>query len=95
MKEYKYKSGTILRNKISNEISTVESNTNMISEHVWEIWSPKQGEWCWFYDDELNFPLDFVLDKFDRMNRFNQYVTHHGDEWFDYCKPFIGELPFE
>ena len=58
-------------------------------------WEPKEGEWCWFCEDPDNFPIGFVLDKFSRMSKYNSFETEHSNEYYDYCFPFIGELPYE
>lgn len=58
-------------------------------------WTPKEGDWCWFCEDPENFPVGFVLDRFLRMSKYNSFETHHSGEYYDYCFPFIGELPYE
>lgn len=93
IKEHKYKAGQYLRNKISGNICKCHADTSFIDENIWEAWTPKEGEWCWFYNDEANFPLDFVLDKFLKMSNWNDYITDCSVDYFTYCKPFIGELP--
>lgn len=58
-----------------------------------EKWYPKNGEWCWFCEDPDNFPIGFVLDRFLRISKYNSFETHHSREYYNYCFPFIGELP--
>ena len=54
-----------------------------------QLWQPKQGEWCWFWNKRLVQELH--LSQFS--NVFNDtYYTHTGND-FDHCEPFIGELP--
>ena len=63
--------------------------------NVCELWEPKEGDWCWFCEDPENFPLDFVLDKFLRKTSFNEYITYYSGESYEYCFPFVGELPMK
>lgn len=36
-----------------------------------------------------------VLDRFLRMSKYNSFETKHSGEYYDYCFPFTGELPYE
>ncbi len=60
-----------------------------------EPWSPKEGDYCWFCEDPENFPIGFILDRFLRMSKYNSFETKHSGEYYDYCFPFTGELPYE
>lgn len=56
-----------------------------------EPWQPKEGEWCWFFEE--GNPCCPMLKRFDRMD-INGYPTPIGMvRGFKYCEPFIGELP--
>lgn len=58
-----------------------------------EIWQPKEGEWCWFwnYTDTPNF---MMFNGITEDNLYNGITCIGGcDIEFDYCEPFIGELP--
>ena len=65
-----------------------------------ELWQPKKGEWCWFYDKTSSVVP--ILAQFDYMSE-HIYVTtdikipFRGDErsayGFNSCIPFIGQLP--
>jgi len=55
-----------------------------------ELWEPKPGEWCWFWDEEGQKP---TLNKLEVLSRSNpRYITRCDLEWV-YCEPFIGTLP--
>jgi hypothetical protein len=53
-----------------------------------EKWEPKEGEWCWFWDEHYTTA---ILAKF--LEKTNEgYFEHHSNS-FEYCEPFIGTLP--
>ena len=54
-----------------------------------ELWQPKEGEWCWFWDyKEPEFKQFEQMCPIDRTN----YITKQGGI-YGKCEPFIGELP--
>ena len=53
-----------------------------------ELWQPKVGEWCWFWDE--NYTTS-ILAKFENISN-GLFVENHGNI-FEYCEPFIGQLP--
>ena len=53
-----------------------------------ELWQPKVGEWCWFWDENYTTA---ILAKFENISN-GLFVEHHGNI-FEYCEPFIGQLP--
>lgn len=97
---YKYKKDYFLRNKISGAVVRIFVDTNKIDENIWEIWNPKEGDFCWFFNKkEGSFPK---LGKFLEHNVEKTYgcefkgafdISHSYIGWFDSCEPFIGELP--
>jgi hypothetical protein len=52
-------------------------------------WQPKEGEWCWFWDEKYK---GAYLAKFSRINESNFYISHADIMWKN-CAPFVGELP--
>ena len=60
----------------------------------WELWQPKVGEWCHFIIKNTKFS---VVAKFKEKEngKFYCYLdeTVLLDIPFDYCEPFISELP--
>ena len=53
-----------------------------------KLWQPKVGEWCWFWDENYTTA---ILAKFENISN-GLFVEHHGNI-FEYCEPFIGQLP--
>jgi hypothetical protein len=51
-------------------------------------WQPKEGEWCWFWDD---IKAETVLGRFSIMNG-NRFECNLRLKWQN-CAPFKGELP--
>ena len=83
-----------------------ENSTAVCSEmQYYELWQPEVGEWCWFWNkcmdidqsprlaqfhlivEELQEPMDFPA--------FYQtkYKTIKLGYLYDFCEPFIGQLP--
>ena len=42
-----YKKGQFLRNKKTQKICKMYWDTKFVNEDIWELWVPKEGEWCW------------------------------------------------
>jgi hypothetical protein len=51
-------------------------------------WQPKEGEWCWFWDE---IKAETVLGRFSMMSG-NRFQCNLCLKWQN-CAPFIGELP--
>ena len=51
------------------------------------LWQPKQGEWCWFWNEYDDTP---TLSRFLCMYSDDENGLPNG---FDFCEPFIGQLP--
>lgn len=64
-----------------------------------KLWHPKEGEWCWFYDIGMRTPQLHQFQCFsenEQLNYGERFVEkgQERDSWgYDYCEPFIGELP--
>ena len=55
----------------------------------WELWKPEVGEWCWFWNKGSSEPS---LGQFkEEIN--GKYYVKRKIYAFDFCEPFIGELP--
>lgn len=56
-----------------------------------ELWQPKAGDWCWFWDSD-NFPPK--LRQFKRLLISNKH-QYESFQTFTYihCEPFLGKLP--
>ena len=72
----------------------LESKKNPISlfhyepEIIEPKWKPKEGEWCWFWDDSSD---GVALLRFKTMDG-NEFVSDNDAVW-ENCAPFVGELP--
>lgn len=56
-------------------------------------WQPKEGEWCWFWDD--NKVVVAVLSKFKCIKYIgsNAFYQNINDIPYTHCAPFKGDLP--
>jgi hypothetical protein len=66
--------------------------------NTWEDftkWQPKQGEWCWFYDDKKDNPFTSPLEEIFSIGDtiYQSKYTNKGKYMWNYCEPFIGQLP--
>ena len=67
-----------------------------------KYWTPKQGEWCWFWNNDKQpflAQLDFLEEDEDTFNYITIQALHgsYADlsdttHCFQYCEPFIGEI---
>ncbi len=53
-----------------------------------ELWQPQPGEWCWFWENGDKIPS---FGKLTGMTESGKFFSGWGI--YDYCEPFIGELP--
>ena len=57
-------------------------------------WQPRQGEWCWFWNEYSKYTL--TLGKLARYSEEEKlYFSYNGVVYMSYehCEPFVGELP--
>ena len=66
------------------------TENNMHASDDFTLWMPKEGEWCWMWNDGFDKPYLEKLMKIDKNGKF--YAKSVGDR-FKHCEPFIGELP--
>lgn len=57
-----------------------------------EAWKPKQGEWCWFWDDNTNGCAVLSMLKSYHAESAYAFETAVGSRYKN-CAPFTGELP--
>ena len=72
-------------------VGDTEVGINVMLINDLELWQPKAGDWCWFWDSD-NFPPK--LRQFKRLilsNRY-KYESCQGLVYL-YCEPFLGQLP--
>ena len=70
----------------------VGRKSNIYFENI-EKWQPKEGDWCWFYDDTEGTPIFGRFYKQDKDFGNCCYPQHQINSPYSYCEPFIGELP--
>lgn len=70
-----------------------------------ELWKPKNGEWCWFWDNTNDIPLLSPLCSILEYEIFGsllslseteddgERITHHEKYIWKNCQPFIGKVP--
>ena len=83
---------------LSNDLIDIEDT--IVDKYDIELWQPKLGEWCWFWSK--SFPKPQLLP-FRSYFKNNFYSTEYGVtifngvlcecNYFDYCEPFIRQLP--
>lgn len=59
-----------------------------------ELWQPKEGEWCWFWNGYSKYTLTLGrLAEYSKEEKL--YFSYNGVVYmsYEYCEPFIGELP--
>ena len=74
--------------------STVGINVMLIKDC--ELWQPKPGEWCWFYQNKREIPTLGNLKYFSDKDSFCAYSTPKASmsvKYFKHCEPFLGQLP--
>ena len=54
------------------------------------LWEPKDGEWCWFWNDGTSLQIGKFSHMFGK-----DYAMHDelGFDTFQHCEPFLGKLP--
>ena len=83
-----------------------ENSAAVCSEmRQYELWQPEHNEWCWFWKDETDIPrLRQFISASNPFDRPTVYTTHPdpatvmsrtycGIESYNYCEPFIRQLP--
>lgn len=65
---------------------------DIIDQHC-VLWEPREKEWCWWWNDGDEIP---IIRKGYKRIWDNKIVADMGPgkcKEFQYCEPFIGELP--
>ena len=86
------------KGNISKEVvnSLVRYNKNV------QLWQPKEGEWCWFWNNEKDLTLqkfwkteqNYFIVAFCEKHKNDGIIFYDvTDKHFKNCEPFIGELP--
>lgn len=85
--KYEYVKGCFLRNKISGNVVKLRQDTNTLDLNIWEIWKPRDGEWCWFCNIS-----DITLDISPHIGRYGN--MSYTLDYYDLCEPWTKNLPF-
>jgi len=82
--------------KYSDNVNVVQIDEHLLFDiengrvyDTYELWEPQKGEWCWFWDNTTKIPY---LNQFMKMDR-GLYQPKDSVMGFQYCEPFIGNLP--
>ena len=70
-------------------IGNTSVGINVVFKNEIELWQPKEGEWCWFWDTIT--PHRPTLRQFGKYEE--DYFTDTEHNPFTSCEPFFGELP--
>lgn len=90
----------IVLTKINGSFVKIHTNkpveeTDWYDAKIFTPWHPQEGEYCWFIFD-LSKELKYELGQFDLIN-YDECIPYYGskqhNKFFEYCEPFIGELP--
>lgn len=75
--------------------STVGINAMLIKDL--ELWQPKKGEWCWFsIKNRIPTIGQFLSIETDGNRKYSATfpnTPHPFISYYDYCEPFLGQLP--
>ena len=92
-KESKFKVGMFYYDMFGKVYKIVDNfDLEYCKQHNCELWDPKQGEWCWFWDDNYTYPVLRQYEGLDSDTGKSMYRSNLG-YYYDYCEPFIGTLP--
>ena len=90
-------------NILSNGLIDIEDT--IVDKYDIELWQPKVGEWCWFWNKDMDTNQSPRLAQFHLMTEELQkpmdfpafYQTKYKATklgyLYDFCEPFIGQLP--
>ena len=76
-----------------------EVGTNVMLINDLELWKPKKGEYCWFWNKGATITILELLEIVEDGNR--KYfaampnIPHSLGGYYQYCEPFFGTLPTE
>ena len=71
----------------------INKGIRVIRPHLIELWQPKEGEWCKFYNENAK---SFRVAQFNYIGfgkgKEGLYKDKQGN-YFKYCEPYMNELP--
>ena len=89
---------SVFQIELIDEYGNLFDNTQKYrgEQQYYELWQPKEGEWCWFWDhtDSLIVLQQFKEKIVNESKTVYRTTDIAGFETVFYnCEPFIGELP--
>ena len=78
-------------------VGDTEVGINVMLINDLELWKPKKGEYCWFWNKGTTITVLELLEIVDDGNR--KYfaampnIPHSLGGYYQYCEPFLGKLP--
>lgn len=75
-----------LRNKVSDEKQLCKWDTNSINSEYWEIWEPRENEFCVFFNDNAE---SFRVARFKQIGRGSGVEGLYKDNQQNYFKNCI------
>ena len=78
-------------------VGNVDVGINVMLINDLELWKPKPGEWCWFWNKGTTITILKLLEIVNDGNR--KYFAampnspHSLGGYYQYCEPFVGNLP--
>lgn len=66
-----------------------QNSINHLDNSELKLWQPKPGEFCWFWNESKTHP---TLATFTNKS-LGLYYSDISNDGFDFCEPFIGQLP--
>lgn len=97
MRELNFKPGdwvTSNHSKIpikSDKYTISQHNTNP-GFYDFKKWEPVEGEWCWCWNIHMDKPVLCMVEEL-LEDGFYRTSPDNGQIFWEYCEPFIGELP--
>ena len=93
--ESKFKVGDWITDGI--EVWQHKENCRVKNQTSWSLWKPKPGEWCWF-SNKNGIPTigQFLSIETDGNRKYSATfpnTPHPFITYYDYCEPFLGQLP--
>ena len=80
-------------------VGDTEVGINVMLINDLELWKPKKGEYCWFWNKGTTLTVLELLEVVEDGNR--KYfaampnIPHSLGGYYQYCEPFFGTLPTE
>lgn len=71
-------------------VGNIDVGINVMLINDLELWEPKEGEICIFWND---YTCIAVISKFSKMSSYNEYIAVELELPYDNCMPFTGVLP--